>query len=353
MKFGQRGVAIIGPSTRLAAYVIMSQHPPYPVLVLCFVLAGYGNGLEDAGWNAWVGNMQNANEVLGFLHGAYGLGGTLAPLLATSLITKVHWGWWTFYYFMFGAVATELVFASWAFWGATGQVFRDSHPNTSKGKGSRTKEALNSRIVWICAAFLLVYVGIEVSLGGWVVSFMINIRNVGNFDAGISTTGYWAGITAGRVILGFITTRIGEKEAILIYIGLALGFHLVFYFVPSIPVSFLAVALEGFFLGPLFPGAVVAATKILPPHLHVSGIGFAAAIGAAGACLLPFAVGAIAQAKGVQVLMPIVLAMFVLDAAIWYMLPSLKKKNPVDSENSSDLVESKEKKRFRMPWKKS
>jgi hypothetical protein len=32
--------------------------------------------------------MENANELLGFLHGAYGLGATISPLSATSMITK-------------------------------------------------------------------------------------------------------------------------------------------------------------------------------------------------------------------------------------------------------------------------
>ena len=101
--------------------------------------------------------------------------------------------------------------------------------------------------------------------------------------------------------------------------------QLLFYLVPSLPLSYVAVALEGFFLGPMVPAAVIAATKLLPPHLHVGGIGFAAAFGAAGASVLPFAVGAIAQAKGVQVLMPIVLAMLVADAAVWAFLPRVRK----------------------------
>jgi fucose permease len=96
--------------------------------------------------------------------------------------------------------------------------------------------------------------------------------------------------------------------------------------VPNPIVSFIAVALEGFFLGPLFPAAIVAATKLLPQHLHVSAIGFSAAVGASGACLIPFAVGAIAQLKGVQVLMPIVLAFLVVDVAIWACLPSFGNK---------------------------
>lgn len=37
--------------------------------------------------------MANANEVLGFLHGMYGLGALLSPLIATALITRAGWAW--------------------------------------------------------------------------------------------------------------------------------------------------------------------------------------------------------------------------------------------------------------------
>jgi fucose permease len=100
LRFGQRGVAFIGPICHLVAYIVIAVHPPYPVLVVVFAIAGFGNGLEDAAWNAWMGAMTNANEVLGFLHGIYGLGATIAPLIATSLITKADKPWWTWYYFM-------------------------------------------------------------------------------------------------------------------------------------------------------------------------------------------------------------------------------------------------------------
>ncbi|MCJ1256901.1 hypothetical protein MMC24_004726 [Lignoscripta atroalba] len=325
MTLGQRGVAFLGPGVRLLSYIIISQHPPYPVLVLAFVLAGFGNGLEDAAWNAWIGNMQNANEILGFLHGSYGFGAVLSPIIATTMVTKARLEWYIFYYILIGAAVFELAFAVTAFWTETGQKFRDANPRSNDKKGGRTKEALGNRVTWICSVFLLIYVGIEVALGGWVVVFMMEIRHATPFAAGVSATGFWVGITLGRIVLGFVTPKIGEKLAIFIYLALATVFHLVFYLVPSLPVSFTAVALEGFFLGPLFPAAVVAAAKILPQHLHVAAIGFAAAFGACGACILPFAVGAIAQAKGVQVLMPIVLAMLVADGAVWALLPGLKR----------------------------
>jgi len=40
-----------------------------------------------------------------------------------------------------------------------------------------------------------------------------------------------------------------------------------------------------------------------------------------GAALFPFAVGAIAQVKGVQVLQPIVLALLVMILVLWCVLP--------------------------------
>ena len=85
--------------------------------------------------------------------------------------------------------------------------------------------------------------------------------------------------------------------------------------------SAISIAIVGFFLGPLFPAAMVVCTKLLPKHLHIPGIGFAAAFGGSGGAIFPYAVGAIAQARGVQVLQPIVLALLVAIWMLWLALP--------------------------------
>jgi fucose permease len=71
---------------------------------------------------------------------------------------------------------------------------------------------------------------------------------------------------------------------------------------------------------------VVVMTRLLPKHLHVSAIGFAAAFGGSGGAIFPFAVGALAQAKGVQVLQPIILAILVVIWLLWCGLPRSGKK---------------------------
>lgn len=100
LRFGQRGVAFLGPLAHIIAYAVIAVHPPYPVLIVIFTIAGFGNGILDSAWNAWVGAMAHANETLGFLHAFYGLGAVLSPLIATTMITKGGLEWYTFYYVM-------------------------------------------------------------------------------------------------------------------------------------------------------------------------------------------------------------------------------------------------------------
>jgi len=295
---------------------------------------GFGNGLEDSAWNAWIGNMQSANEILGFLHGAYGLGATIGPLIATTMVTHGDLPWYTFYYLMIGLSALEWALCVLTFWRATGAVHRAQHqslhddheaatpgePATEK-KRTTTRHVLKDPIVWLIALFLLGYVGAEVSLGGWITSFMLVVRHAAPFDAGLTVTFFWLGLTVGRVALGFVTGRVGEKVAITAYLVLSIALQLLYWLVPSFVASAVFVSFLGFFLGPLFPAAIVAATKLLPSDYHVSAIGFAAAFGGGGAAIFPFAVGAIAQSKGVEVLQPICLAILAFILLMWWFLP--------------------------------
>ena len=112
---------------------------------------------------------------------------------------------------------------------------------------------------------------------------MLRVRDPAPFASSMTVTGFWLGITVGRVVLGFVTPRLGERTSVIVYLLLAMGLELVFWLVPQFYVSAVAVGLLGFFLGPLFPAVVVAATKIIPKKIHVGSIGFSAAVGGSGA----------------------------------------------------------------------
>jgi len=86
-------------------------------------------------------------------------------------------------------------------------------------------------------------------------------------------------------------------------------------------------------LNPPVPEPFEAASQLIdtdPLDCSVSAVGFAAAFGGGGAAVFPFAVGAIAEAKGVQVLQPIALALIAVILALWCLLPGGFKKRGLE-----------------------
>lgn len=309
--------------------------------------------------------MGNANELMGLLHGAYGLGATIGPLISTAIVTKGGLQWFTWFYVMVchvvypslfatltlqGRMAViELILGYFAFRGATGSIYRSQNPVTTGAKQSRTKESFKSVVTWLVAVFLFAYVGVEVALGGWIVTFMLEMRSGEAFASGVVATGFWLGITIGRVVLGFVTARIGEKLAVVMYLALSVSLQLLFWLIPSFIASAVFAAFLDFFLGPLYPAAIMVATKLLPRRLHVSAIGFVAAFGSSGAAIFPFTVGAIAQAKGVQVLQPFALALIVVIFITWILLPGGLGGTRLDKAHAKILEKEKEKAKGSMP----
>lgn len=285
VRYGRRGMAVIGPVLKIVAFIVISCHPPFPAVASVLIFVGIANGILDGAWNAWISQFPSTNQLLGLMHGCYGLGATISPLIATSMVTKYHLHWWEFFYLTAALLVAELIFCTAAFWDETGKKYRDTTRDEDGEQTGMTRKALKQRTTWIVAAFLLTYMGAEVSIGGWIVTFMSRVRNSSDFDSGLTATGFWLGITLGRVTLGFVTPKLGERLAITIYSLLAIGLQLIFWLVPQFYVSAVAIALVGYFIGPFFPAAVIAAAKLLPPELHVAAIGFSSALGGSGAAM--------------------------------------------------------------------
>lgn len=309
-KFGRWGVAIIGPTCQFICYLINVFAPPFPVFVIAYAIGGIGNGTVEAAWNSWVGGLENANLLMGLLHGFYGAGGIICPSVFTAVIDSGR-QWNICYSIMIAMGGINIILACVCWWGDTPQLYQDSIAESQEGnKDASIKVALKSKLVWALAIILFLYVGAEVALGGWITTFMIDVRNGDDGKMGYVTTGFWAGLTLGRVALGAFNDFVHHEEiSLAVYLALAIGLVIVFWLVNVLVVSAVTVALVGFFIGPAFPIIIVVAMKRLPKWLHVSGIGFSAAVGGGGAAILPFVNGIISQSSGPQVLGPYALAL--------------------------------------------
>ena len=58
--------------------------------------------------------------------------------------------------------------------------------------GNRLKQILGLKVVHLLAFFIMAYVGVEVTIGGWIVTFVIDKRGAGA-SAGYLTSGFFGG----------------------------------------------------------------------------------------------------------------------------------------------------------------
>jgi fucose permease len=94
-RFGQRGIALVGPVLQIIATALIALHPRFGWVLCAFAVQGLGTGLLDGSWCAWAGSMEKANTISGMLHGSYSVGGAAGPFLVTLITTKGYpWYLW-------------------------------------------------------------------------------------------------------------------------------------------------------------------------------------------------------------------------------------------------------------------
>jgi len=185
---------------------------------------------------------------------------------------------------------------------------------------SSFRQIVGTKAVHLLAFFILVYVGVEVTIGGWIVTFMLDVRG-GGPSSGYTSVGFFSGLMMGRIVLLWVNHKIGERRVIFIYAILAICLELVVWFVPSLIGGAVAVSLVGLFLGPMYPITMNHAGRILPRWLLTGAIGWIAGFGQAGSAVLPFITGLLASRVGIESLQPLLVVMMAVMIALWALVP--------------------------------
>ncbi len=309
-RLGRQAFLVLGASLFLLGTITLVLQPPFLLFLLALFFVGAGGGTLDAGLNAYVASLPNNTAALNYLHAFYGVGALLGPL-AASAVLAVGLGW-NITYLLWSIIAV-LVLAGFA------SVLDNARP-VGGGSGNVMMASLRLSLVWMAAAFLFLYVGTEVSLGAWSYSFLLKERHGLALFSAWSVSGYWVGLTAGRLVLGRLSSRLGNRRLIeLCLIGVVLGV-LVLWLAPSGLAAALGLALIGFSLGPLFPTVIALISDRLPARLQTSAIGFVAAGGSVGGAFFPLVIGNLAQALGIWTLMPYTIGLTMVMLALWLVL---------------------------------
>ncbi|HET9111303.1 MAG TPA: MFS transporter [Ktedonobacterales bacterium] len=323
-RLGRRGFLTLGALTWIAGMLVFATLPPFPALLPALFAVGFGVAILDAGLNAYIAGLPRGVSLLNYLHAFYGVGALLGPLLATAMLTSVF-GWNATYYALALGVAAALVGIALRFErrGASRHHVAGGAEDGSAGRGL-LRATLRSPLVWLAAIFLLVYVGVEVSLGAWSYTLLTGGRRIQTVQAGWMVSGYWFGLTLGRFILARIVERVGPRRAIQwLTVGVVAGIALVWAPVSGGAGQALAAAglwLVGFSLGPIFPSVIAVINSVTSARLRQSAIGFASSLGSMGGAFFPWVAANLAQRLGLWSLLPYAATLTLVMLGLWLIL---------------------------------
>ncbi|KAL1729735.1 major facilitator superfamily domain-containing protein [Schizophyllum commune] len=305
-------MALGKPSVLLIiAYSINSPAPPFPVLCVSYAINGVGMAIQDAQSNGYVASLTYKPEAkMGMLHAAYGLGALTASLVSTQFSQMHHW---SFHYLaslglMFSSLIIQVAVYRVRTQDECLTLIGQALPEKSASAESNFRQIFRLKNLHLLAVFVLVYVGVEVTIGGWIVTYVIDERG-GGPSSGYISSGFFAGLMIGRLALLWVNAKLlGNLE-------------LVVWLVPSLIGGGVAVALVGVILGPCYPIAMNQAARILTAWLITPSIGWIAGFGQAGSAVLPLITGALAQSTSIKSLQPFLVSMMGCMMVLWAMVP--------------------------------
>ncbi|MFC0533339.1 MFS transporter [Phytohabitans kaempferiae] len=320
-RYGTRLALAVGGTAYVLAALYTATRPPFVAFVVLQVATGYAMGTLESVLNAYLAALPNATTLLNRLHGFFGVGALIGPPLATWI---TGFNTWPAVWLALALVAAPITVGFLATYPRHGDD-PTKQEQTTRERWLRT--TLRQWGVLLGAILLAVYVGLEIGVGNWGFSYLVEARDQGEVLAGYGVSGYWLGLTAGRFLLSPIVTRLGLTAVGLMYtclVGVTAA-ALFTWLLPGTGPAVVGLVLLGFFLGPIFPTAMAVVPRVTSARLVPSAIGVMNAGSVVGGSALPWLAGVVAQRAGVWTLLPFTLVLALLQLAVWWPMARLVK----------------------------
>ena len=282
-------VFILAASLALAAVTKL-----WLLFMIGFVLISAAQSSLSTGINALVADANRGSRAraLNTLHGLYGVGATISPLVIGYVLDQgLAWRW---------ALGGSAII--WLLYGIVAYLF-DSGEVRSAGRGKAEKLDLGMlREGPFLSLFLIafIYNGVATSLLGWVALYMQESAGFSTFFAVSMISVFYVALTIGRFMCAAFAERTGYAVTLLVMaVGLTLTYPLVVLGNNSILVV-AGVFLSGLSFSGLFPMALAYGTRLYPEQTGtVTGtLNVAMTV---GAMIPPLWTGIIAESWGMQI----------------------------------------------------
>ena len=254
-KFGTSKVTLYSILLTAIGIVGISFSPNIIVMIIFAIILGYGAGAIDTGLNNFVSLHYKAQH-MNWLHCFWGVGVTVSPLIMSAFLGGEEGSWRNGYriiavlqFAIAGIVLLSL--KRWRSMEKTKQEEAANEPEASAKLG----DILKSKGIITSILSLAAYCSMEFLLGTWGASYAVNVFAISPDIAAKWVSLYYGGIMFGRMISGFISMKVSDKNMIRGGIAVSLLGILVLA-LPIGSTSLIGLLLIGIGFGPVFPSVL-------------------------------------------------------------------------------------------------
>ncbi len=282
--------------------------PNFWFLIPAVALIASGSGAIDAALNLFAA--QNLPpRYMSWLHAFYGVGALVGPFLMAIIFgmgQSWRWGYATVAFIIW--IMALIFLVTRGHWTANPDA-EESHYDAKPASVSGTQVLRMPRV----QLSLLMMMGgsvIECLTSLWTASILVNRFGVSTSKAALGVALYWVGLTGGRILIPIIwphaaPIRIQRVSTFVVLAGA------VAMMPPSLPLSFVGIALIGVGVASIYPIAMTITADRFGPAISQHAVGYMVSASTVAFSLLPFISGWMADRAGFGII-PVIMALGVM-----------------------------------------
>ena len=313
-------------------------------------LMGAAAGMMDGGLNTAVA-LTGRPRLLNLLHGFYGVGTAIGPLVVTGAIIA---GSWRPAYLVLAALDV-VVACCWIAYGrgvpapaatasaenasAEKAVTATDGPSRANGSGEAARSAAEwsrRRVIAVLTLGLIVfftYTGLEVSAGVWETSYVRGQLGLSASAAGLAAFGYWGALTAVRIGLALPAKPVPPRTVIRSGLLLAIAATGLIWWQPGPVTVVLAFAVLGAALAGVFPALIAVTPQRIGEERARHAIAWQVGAAAAGGSAISAVIGLLIDRTSLAALGP---ALVVLALLLFLANMALSRLAPISDPSRGD-----------------
>ena len=307
-------VGAIGYAAAPGVWLVLSVGP----------LMGAAGGMMDGALNTAIA-LTGRPRLLNLLHGFYGVGTAIGPLVATGAIIA---GSWRLAYLVLAAldVATACCWIAYRHGVPTPTANASAEragtapdgPGRAEDSGATARPAANwtsGRVIAVLTLGLIVfflYTGLEVSAGQWEASYVRGHLGLSASAAGLAAFGYWGALTAVRIGLALPAKPVPAQTVIGPGLLLAVAATGLIWWQPAPVVVVLAFVVLGGALAGVFPALIAVTPQRIGEERAQHAIAWQVGAAAAGGSGISAVIGLLIDRTSLAVLGPALVVLAVL-----------------------------------------